>query len=437
MYTVEEGDLEDAAQRHRHRAPYLHLHPALYSLPKRPSSTGCIGPDTPSTTRKTAVRCIEKGASANTSECKMVPGSVACLGQSDLRTPADPAAALEDPKLPVFHHGFTRFKDEDISADTRVKPEEEEKKFARFITTELKTASEEDAKLHFQTGEEEIAALNLYPKVELKTEDESKLSINVCRRPRVPRLKEPPFSLDVPMPLSCLGEADLPEIGLKIDLVETKTVSLPQGPLPDKVCEELETNPDVGIESEGHVENTADLISESAQKMDVDHPAIETDKTRESGDKDTSSTMNPKRLLFHWRRYRLMDIVIHWMVSLFQLWSPWASKGINLFAEKCQPRKRRRDIDDENPSKPKIKQTSGQNHIPSTWNRMSEMCLFTETLCAAITEATRNQPSHRGRLVHKDGAPIFHVPESHTKPGLANDTWGTWVIPQRSWGDVK
>jgi hypothetical protein len=32
-----------------------------------------------------------------------------------------------------------------------------------------------------------------------------------------------------------------------------------------KVCEELETNPDVGIESEGHVENTADSISESAQ----------------------------------------------------------------------------------------------------------------------------------------------------------------------------
>jgi hypothetical protein len=30
-------------------------------------------------------------------------------------------------------------------------------------------------------------------------------------------------------------------------------------------------------------------------------------------------------------------------------------------------------------------------------------------------------------------APIFHVPESHTKPRLANDTWGTWVILQRSW----
>jgi hypothetical protein len=44
-----------------------------------------------------------------------------------------------------------------------------------------------------------------------------------------------------------------------------------------------------------------------------------------------------------------------------------------------------------------------------------------------------NLPSHRGRLVHKNGAPIFHVPESHTKPGLAHDTWGTWVIPRRSW----
>jgi hypothetical protein len=80
-----------------------------------------------------------------------------------LRAPADPAAALEDPKLPIFHHGFTRFKDEDISADTRVKPEEE-KKFARFITTELKTASEEDAKLHFQvcTSSQCDLALNLY-----------------------------------------------------------------------------------------------------------------------------------------------------------------------------------------------------------------------------------------------------------------------------------
>ncbi|KAJ7729418.1 hypothetical protein B0H14DRAFT_3617335 [Mycena olivaceomarginata] len=316
--------------------------------------------------------CIFRGLFERRGETRPRPTdgrSTLSLGQSDLRTPADPAAALEDPKLPVFHHGFTRFKDEDISADTRVKPEEEEKKFARFITTELKTASEEDAKLHFQTGEEEIAALNLYPKVELKTEDESKLSINVCRRPRVPRLKEPPFSLDVPMPLSCLGEADLPEIGLKIDLVETKTVSLPQGPLPDKVCEELETNPDVGIESEGHVENTADLISESAQKMDVDHPAIETDKTREFGDKDTSSTM---------------------------------------FL-----RKRRRDIDDENPSKPKIKQP------------------------------LRRQPAINLPIAEdwytKMGQPIFHVPKSHTKPGLANDTWGTWVIPQRSWalGDVN
>lgn len=66
-----------------------------------------------------------------------------------MRTPADTAAALEDPKLPVLHHGFTGLKDEDMVADTQIKPEEEEK-FARFITTELKTASEEDAKLHFQ-----------------------------------------------------------------------------------------------------------------------------------------------------------------------------------------------------------------------------------------------------------------------------------------------
>jgi hypothetical protein len=66
-----------------------------------------------------------------------------------MRTPADTAAALEDPKLPILSHGFAGLKDEDIVADTQIEPEEE-KKFPRFVTTDLKTASEEDAKLHFQ-----------------------------------------------------------------------------------------------------------------------------------------------------------------------------------------------------------------------------------------------------------------------------------------------
>ncbi|KAJ7367546.1 hypothetical protein DFH08DRAFT_1299 [Mycena albidolilacea] len=106
--------------------------------------------------------------------------------------------------------------------------------------------------------------------------------------------------------------------------------------------------------------------------MDVDHPEIETDKTRESGDKDTSSAMisygprpsvvvkkEPEEVTLSLapvppkgRRYSLDGVFVPTLESLgIKRHQPVRGEMPTKFLGK-----RRRDIDDESLSKPKIKQ---------------------------------------------------------------------------------